>query len=65
MDLSTESKDLIASFSGMLSEQSSTGSFDRIKLKNTAEQLSISLETPGDTAQRIAYYVSLFSPLHP
>ena len=48
---------LIASLKSILAEHDTTGTYDRLKLKNTAEQLSIALETPGDTAQRIAYYV--------
>ena len=30
----------------------------RQHLKETAENLSLALETPGETVQRIAYYVS-------
>ena len=38
-------------------------------LKETAEKLSLALENPGETVQRIAYYVSIllkliFSPNH-
>lgn len=41
----------------------SDGSFDRKRLKDLALKLSIALETPGETAQRIAYLVSLHSDL--
>ena len=41
----------------------------RMYLKETAEKLSFALENPGETVQRIAYYVSIifkliFSPNH-
>ena len=32
----------------------------RQHLKETAENLSLALETPGETVQRVAYYVSSF-----
>ena len=36
----------------------------RVYLKETAEKLSVALETPGDTVQRIAYYVRFLPNLH-
>ena len=67
--LTTSSKDdpaiadLIASLKSSLYEYESTGSNNRARLKNVAERLCLALESPGDTAQRIAYYVSLSHPL--
>ena len=49
---------LIDSLKSLLPDNASKGSYDRIRLKNVAERLSLALETPGDTAQRVAYYMS-------
>ena len=54
----TAIKALIDSLKNSLAEYDSTGALDRFKLKSTAVKLSLALETPGDTTQRIAYYVS-------
>ena len=32
--------------------------YDRVKLKEAAYKLALALETPGDTVNRVAYYVS-------
>lgn len=53
----SEASSLIDSVRENLPSQGSDGSFDREKLKRLAFELSIALETPGDTVQRIAYYV--------
>ena len=53
----TNVQSLIDSLRSLLPDEASKGSYDRVKLKNIAERLSVALETPGDTAQRIAYYV--------
>lgn len=61
---STESSEvtaLIDSLKKTLSASDPAAPATRAHLKGTAEKLSIALETPGDTVQRIAYYVSLIS----
>ena len=57
----TSIKSLIDSLKSSLSEYDSKGSYDRVKLKTTAEKLSSALENPGETAHRIAHYVGLSS----
>ena len=49
---------LIAELKSNLSVNDLAGPAARQHLKETAEQLSLALETPGETVQRIAYYVS-------
>ena len=56
-DKNPEVANLIASLKDCLSGNGSEGSYDRERLKETAERLSIALETPGETVQRVAYYV--------
>lgn len=41
-----------------LSASDPAGPTTRRHLKETAERLSYALETPGETVQRVAYYVS-------
>ncbi|KAG8531974.1 uncharacterized protein KY384_003610 [Bacidia gigantensis] len=52
----SEAEAVLGTIRELLSEYDSKGSYDRLQLKNAAERLSIGLETPGDTTQRIAYY---------
>ena len=47
----------------ILSASGPTVPATRKELKETAEKLSLALETPGETVQRVAYYVSSVS--HP
>ena len=54
---------LIAELRKTLSVNDPAGTDTRRHLKETAEQLSLALETPGDTVQRVAYYVSALSNL--
>lgn len=42
----------------LLSAKDPAAPATRKHLKNAAEKLSLALETPGETVQRIAYYVS-------
>ena len=49
---------LIASLRQSLPQKGPDGSYNRDQLKETAERLSIALETPGETCQRMAYDVS-------
>lgn len=49
---------LIASLQECLPGNGPNKAYDREKLKEAAEKLSIALETPGDTVQRVAYLVS-------
>ena len=46
-----------------LSVNDRAGLATRRHLKETVEQLSPALETPGETVQRVAYYVSVLSNL--
>lgn len=48
---------LIESLRETLPRKGSHKSYNREKLKEIAEQLSIALETPGETCQRVSYYV--------
>lgn len=48
---------LIAELKKNLSVNEPAGAATRRHLKETAEQLSLALETPGETVQRVAYYV--------
>ena len=52
---------LIAALKSNLSVYDPAGPATRQHLKETAEQLSLALETPGETVQRVAYYVSVLS----
>ena len=54
---------LIAELKKKLSVNDPAGPATRRDLKETAEQLSLALETPGETVHRIAYYVSALSYL--
>ena len=58
-DQASEVTALITSLKDYLPRGDSEGSYDRERLKEAAERLSIALETPGDTVQRIAYYVRM------
>lgn len=42
----------------ILSEKDPAAPATREHLKDAAEKLSLALETPGETVQRVAYYVS-------
>ena len=42
-----------------LPQKGSNGTYNRELLKDVAERLIIALETPGETCQRVTYYVSL------
>lgn len=53
-----EVKALIDTLKQILSASDPTGSSTREALKETAEKLSLALETPGETVHRVAYYVS-------
>ena len=55
---SSEVTTLIDALKKVLSANEPTAPATRQHLKETAEKLSLALETPGDTVQRIAYYVS-------
>ena len=55
-----EAEKYIKSIKTLLPEDASKGSFDREKLKEAATKLSLALETPGDTVQRVAYLVWLY-----
>ena len=48
---------LIESLRQSLPQKGPDGSYNREQLKETAERLSIALETSGETCQRVAYYV--------
>ena len=50
--------DLMVQLSKYLSVDDPGGPATRRQLKEIAEQLSLALETPGETVQRVAYYVS-------
>ena len=54
---------LIAELKSNLSTNDPAGPVTRRHLKETAERLSLALETPGETVQRVAYYVSVLSSL--
>ena len=41
-----------------LPSDTSSQAYDRVKLKEAAYKLALALETPGDTVNRVAYYVS-------
>ena len=59
---------LIESLRQSLPQRGPDGSYNREQLKETAERLSIARETPGETCQRVAYYVSHYvesSQMHP
>ena len=58
---SSEVATLIDALKEALSADDPTAPATRQHLKETAENLSLALETPGETALRIAYYVSSFS----
>ena len=58
-DQDSEVMALATSLKSYLPRGDSVGSYDRERLKEAAERLSIALETPGDTVQRIAYYVRI------
>ncbi|KAK0509442.1 hypothetical protein JMJ35_007836 [Cladonia borealis] len=47
---------LIESLRQSLLQRGPGGSYNREQLKETAERLSIALEPPGETCQRVAYY---------
>ena len=59
-----EAVDLIEKVKALLPKDGSS-SFDREQLLLASQKLSISLETPGETVQRLAYLVSLriYGPL--
>lgn len=52
---------LITALKETLLANDPAGPATREHLKETAEKLSLALETPGETVQRVAYYVSAFS----
>lgn len=52
---------LIDALKKALSAKDPAAPATREYLKETAENLSLALETPGETVQRIAYYVSSLS----
>ena len=52
---------LIDALKEVLSASEPAAPATRQHLKETAEKLSLALETPGETVQRVAYYVSSFS----
>ena len=54
---------LIDELKKTLSVNDPAGPATRRHLKETVEQLSLALETPGETVQRVAYYVSVLSNL--
>ena len=56
---------LIAELKKNLSENDAAGPAARRHLKEIAERLSLALETPGETVQRVAYYVSTLSQIYP
>ena len=56
---------LIHTMKKTLSEADPAGPATRQHLKEVAERLSIALETPGETVQRVAYYVSSTSDINP
>ena len=53
----TEVEKSITTLKDLLPKDGSGGSFDREKLRDAAHKLSLALETPGDTVQRVAYLV--------
>ena len=53
--------DLIDSLRSSLPQADAGGSYNREKVKELASKLSIALETPGETVQRIAFLVGLCS----
>ena len=59
----TEVTALIAELKKNLSVNDPAGPTTRRHLKEIAEQLSLALETPGETVQRVAYYVSALPSL--
>ena len=61
--LDTEVSALIDTLRDSLPQKGSDGSYNREQLKDVAERLSIALETPGETCQRVTYYVGLLSNL--
>ena len=54
---------LIAELKKNLSVDDPAGPATRQHLKETAEHLSLALESPGETVQRVAYYVSALANL--
>ena len=56
-----EAMALIDVLKNALSTNDPAGSATRAHLKESAEKLSLALETPGETVQRIANYVRSFS----
>ena len=57
-NLNPEVTALIDALKKTLSASDPAGPATREHLKETAEKLSLALETPGETVQRVAYYVS-------
>lgn len=57
-----EAKNCITAIQGLLPKGHSGGPYNREKLRDAAVKLSLALETPGDTVQRISYLV--WSCLH-
>ena len=57
----TEVSALIDILRDSLPQKGSDGSYNREQLRDVAERLSIALETPGETCQRITYYVGFLS----
>lgn len=53
---SIDSQILIQDLKNVLAKDASGATYSR-ELKDVAYRLSIALETPGDTVQRVAYYV--------
>ena len=49
---------LINAVKDSLPSDTSSQAYDRGKLKEAAYKLALALETPGDTVNRVAYYVS-------
>lgn len=53
---STDPQILIQELKNILAKDASGATYNR-ELKDVANRLNIALETPGDTVQRVAYYV--------
>ena len=51
--------DLISAVKERLPSEASSQGYDRAKLRETAYKLALALETPGETFDRVAYYVRL------
>ena len=54
---SSEIAALLSSLKENLPDDCTSSSYNREKLRETAQKLSLALETPGETAQRIVYLV--------